>query len=227
MTVIMNLGLHVGADDRDDAAVRPRAVPAACSRTTASPAPTSCRRSCSRWPSIRWSTSTTCPSLKTVISGAAPLGARAGRAVAERIGARRDPGLRHDGDEPGHAHRARRTARNRPGSIGKPLLAEHRVPGGRLRHRRGRRPMASAASCWVRGPQVMQGYLGTTPRRPRRRSTPTAGCTPATSRHVDADGYFFIVDRLKELIKYKGYQVAAGRARGAAAAPTRRSPTRP
>ena len=25
---------------------------------------------------------------------------------------------------------------------------------------------------------------------------------------VDADGYFTIVDRLKELIKYKGYQVA-------------------
>ena len=25
---------------------------------------------------------------------------------------------------------------------------------------------------------------------------------------VDADGYFEIVDRLKELIKYKGFQVA-------------------
>jgi acyl-CoA synthetase (AMP-forming)/AMP-acid ligase II len=26
--------------------------------------------------------------------------------------------------------------------------------------------------------------------------------------HVDEDGHFFIVDRLKELIKYKGFQVA-------------------
>jgi acyl-CoA synthetase (AMP-forming)/AMP-acid ligase II len=26
--------------------------------------------------------------------------------------------------------------------------------------------------------------------------------------HADEEGYFFIVDRLKELIKYKGYQVA-------------------
>ena len=25
--------------------------------------------------------------------------------------------------------------------------------------------------------------------------------------HVDSDGYFIISDRLKELIKYKGYQV--------------------
>ena len=36
---------------------------------------------------------------------------------------------------------------------------------------------------------------------------------------VDEDGYFAIVDRLKELIKYKGFQVAAGGARGAAARP--------
>ena len=36
---------------------------------------------------------------------------------------------------------------------------------------------------------------------------------------VDEDGYFYIVDRLKELIKYKGYQVAAGRARGRAGHP--------
>ena len=35
--------------------------------------------------------------------------------------------------------------------------------------------------------------------------------------HIDADGHLFVVDRLKELIKYKGFQVAARRARGAAA----------
>ena len=44
-------------------------------------------------------------------------------------------------------------------------------------------------------------------RPPPRRSTRTAGCTPATSGTIDADGHFFIVDRLKELIKYKGFQV--------------------
>lgn len=36
---------------------------------------------------------------------------------------------------------------------------------------------------------------------------PTAGCTGDIAT-VSADGMFRIVDRLKELIKYKGYQVA-------------------
>ncbi|HTT11521.1 MAG TPA: AMP-binding protein [Burkholderiaceae bacterium] len=59
----------------------------------------------------------------------------------------------------------------------------------------------------VRGPIVMQGYFG------------HAGATAATIDaqgwlrtgdigYVDADGDFFIVDRTKELIKYKGLQVA-------------------
>jgi len=60
---------------------------------------------------------------------------------------------------------------------------------------------------WVRGPNVMLGYLGR---------------DDATAEIIDVDGFlhtgdiatvgvfgeFYIVDRLKELIKYKGHQVA-------------------
>jgi acyl-CoA synthetase (AMP-forming)/AMP-acid ligase II len=58
----------------------------------------------------------------------------------------------------------------------------------------------------IRGPQVMSGYLN------------QPGATAATLDgggwlhtgdigRVDAEGYFKVVDRAKELIKYKGYQV--------------------
>ncbi|WP_338042837.1 AMP-binding enzyme [Octadecabacter arcticus] len=60
---------------------------------------------------------------------------------------------------------------------------------------------------WVKGPQVMQGYLNN--------ADATAETIPEDGwlrtgdiARIDADGYMFIVDRLKELIKYNGFQVA-------------------
>ncbi|WP_040337634.1 4-coumarate--CoA ligase family protein [Candidatus Blastococcus massiliensis] len=60
---------------------------------------------------------------------------------------------------------------------------------------------------WVRGPQVMKGYL----------NNPEATASTVDSEGwlhtgdvavVDENGIYTVVDRVKELIKYKGYQVA-------------------
>lgn len=59
----------------------------------------------------------------------------------------------------------------------------------------------------IRGPQVMKGYLG----RPDATAEMIDGdgwVHTGDVGRVDADGWLFVVDRVKELIKYKGFQVA-------------------
>jgi acyl-CoA synthetase (AMP-forming)/AMP-acid ligase II len=65
----------------------------------------------------------------------------------------------------------------------------------------------------IRGPQVMKGYLNN--------PEATADCIDKDNwfhtgdlGYADEDGYFYIVDRLKELIKYKGMQVAPAELEG-------------
>jgi 4-coumarate--CoA ligase len=58
----------------------------------------------------------------------------------------------------------------------------------------------------IKGPQVMKGYLN------NKAATdsmiePNGWLHTGDIGHVDSDGHLYIVDRLKELIKYKGFQV--------------------
>ncbi len=59
----------------------------------------------------------------------------------------------------------------------------------------------------VRGPQVMQGYLGNE-KATRESVTEDGWLRTGDLARVDEDGYFYMVDRLKELIKVSGFQVA-------------------
>ncbi|WNZ10678.1 4-coumarate--CoA ligase family protein [Streptomyces sp. 11x1] len=59
----------------------------------------------------------------------------------------------------------------------------------------------------IRGPQVMKGYLGR-PQATADMIDSDGWLATGDIGHVDADGWLYVVDRVKELIKYKGFQVA-------------------
>ena len=59
----------------------------------------------------------------------------------------------------------------------------------------------------VRGPQIMKGYLNN-PEATARTIDKDNWLHTGDIGYADKDGHFFIVDRVKELIKYKGFQVA-------------------
>ncbi|MDT0470950.1 4-coumarate--CoA ligase family protein [Streptomyces sp. DSM 41014] len=147
-------------------------------------------------------------SLRYILSAAAPLDATLAAACAHRLG------LPPVGQAYGMTELS-------PGTHVVPLDAmEHAPPGtvGKLIAGTEMRvvPLEGPArdlgvdetgEILIRGPQVMKGYLG--------RPDATAAILDADGwlhtgdvGRVDADGWLFVVDRVKELIKYKGYQVA-------------------
>ncbi len=141
-------------------------------------------------------------SLRLVFSGAAPLGAEVALEAAERIGC--DVVQGYGMTELSPVTHATPMGEFKPGSIGLTISnTEVRVVDPATGEDVG---IAEDGELWIRGPQVMKGYLN------------NPGATEATIDeegwlhtgdigHSDADGHFYIVDRLKELIKYKGFQV--------------------
>jgi acyl-CoA synthetase (AMP-forming)/AMP-acid ligase II len=143
-------------------------------------------------------------SIEIIFSGAAPLDAELGHAVAKRLNTRVRQGYgmtelspvshsMREEDDDADLNSVGVALPNIECKLVDPDTGEEAGPGGR-------------GELWVKGPNVMSGYLNN---------------PEATAITLDADGFlhtgdvatvtddgvFTIVDRVKELIKYKGYQV--------------------
>jgi acyl-CoA synthetase (AMP-forming)/AMP-acid ligase II len=136
-------------------------------------------------------------SVRQIFSGAAPLGAELAAAAGARLGCEVVQGFGMTELSP--VSHCTVEGDFRPGTSG--------VTASNTESRIVDPVSGDRGELWVRGPQVMKGYLNN---------------AEATAATVDADGWLHtgdvaiidefghmtIVDRLKELIKFKGFQVA-------------------
>ncbi len=144
-------------------------------------------------------------SLRVLISGAAPLSADTEQTVVQRLGCYVTQGYGLTESSPVLHFRPIPQGMEKPGSIGwvvpntEAMIADV-ITGEALGPNQ-------EGEIWTRGPQIMKGYLNN-PGATRSTVDPQGWLHTGDVAYADEEGYFYIVDRLKELIKYKGYQVA-------------------
>jgi acyl-CoA synthetase (AMP-forming)/AMP-acid ligase II len=168
--------------------------------------------------------------LRVVISGAAPLDADTANRASERLGApvRQGYGMTEASPVTHFAADEELEAQD-PGAIGR-LVGNTE---GRLVDPETGEDADGDGEIWIRGPQVMRGYLGDEDAT-RETLTEDGWLRTGDVARLEEGDVWRIVDRVKELIKYKGYQVPRPSWRRCCSAiptwPTRRSsrfPTRP
>lgn len=146
--------------------------------------------------------------VKAVFSGAAPLDAGLAQVVADRLGCVVAQGYGMTETSPVTHVIDWRDAGIDRSSIGRPVPGtEARVvnPDGSDVPVPGDGP-SEAGELLIRGPQVMQGYLNN-PEATAATIDSDGWLHTGDLATVDSSGIYRIVDRLKELIKYRGYQV--------------------
>ena len=143
-------------------------------------------------------------SLRVIASGAAPLGPDLARACAARLGCRVKQGYGMT-ELGGASHLAPDTGRDDPESIGPPIpgvecrIVDTATGADAAPGQRG--------ELLVRTPAAMLGYLNN-PQATAATIDTDGWLHTGDIVTVDEQGWFRVVDRAKELIKYKGYQVA-------------------
>jgi acyl-CoA synthetase (AMP-forming)/AMP-acid ligase II len=150
-------------------------------------------------------------SLEFMHSGAAPLSAELELACGERLGCRMTNGYGLTETSPVTHGAGDELAGQMPGSIGPPVPnTECRIVDVATGEDAAD---GEPGELLIRGPQVMKGYLNN-PQATADAIDPDGWLHTGDLARVEPDGSTRIVDRLKELIKYKGYQVAPAELEG-------------
>ena len=139
--------------------------------------------------------------VKVIFSGAAPLSGELGDEAAQRLGCEVIQG--YGMTELSPVSHATIPGQSKAGSSGLTISnTECRIvdlEGNDL-------GIDEDGELWVRGPQVMKGYLNNDDAT-RATIDEDGWLHTGDVAHFDSDGHIYIVDRIKELIKYKGFQV--------------------
>jgi acyl-CoA synthetase (AMP-forming)/AMP-acid ligase II len=141
--------------------------------------------------------------VKCVFSGAAPLGPELTQALRERLNVTTRQGYGMTETSPVAYYTP--PAAERDGKVG--VLApntECRIVAPETGRDVG---PDEPGEVWIRGPQVMKGYLNN-PEATAATMDSDGWLRTGDIGTIDNDGFLTVVDRLKELIKVKGYQVA-------------------
>jgi len=144
-------------------------------------------------------------SLNMIFSGAAPLGSELSLECMDRIGCGIRQGYGMTETSPVTHTSPADPAKMKHGSVGTAAPnTECKLVDPATGEELG--PNQEGEVC-VRGPQNMKGYLNN-PEATARTIDADGWLHTGDIGYADEDGHFFIVDRVKELIKYKGFQVA-------------------
>jgi acyl-CoA synthetase (AMP-forming)/AMP-acid ligase II len=154
-------------------------------------------------------------SLQGIMSGAAPLDADLGHAVAERLGCAVVQGYGMSELSPVSHVTPFDGGVGFVGSVAPLASSGWTVPNSESRITDPETGaeidipesgVSATGELWFRGPNVMAGYLNND-KATRETIDEDSWLHTGDLAQVDACGCVYIVDRLKELIKYKGYQV--------------------
>ena len=148
--------------------------------------------------------------LRNILSGAAPLPEPVAQACVKRLGLMLRQGYGLTETSPvTHANGKDREIKNTSVGVALPnteyriidLSTETDAETGQV------------GEVWIRGPQVMKGYLND-PEATSDMIDDDGWLHSGDIGYADTDSYLFVVDRVKELIKYKGMQVAPAELEG-------------